>query len=109
MTALCWFPELDRLALGILELREASHALVGLGFRDLDLRRAELRDHRGHVPHSEVEFPLLRHVAEVLGVGLEGREGGDARLLSPGLAVGSLRNGTDAKVALVPFRERLRV
>src|SRR5262249_48916041 len=68
-------PELDRVALGIRGLREAT---VRVGRRiDLDLRAggAQLRRHLVEIADAEVDHPLVLHVAEILGVLLERREG----------------------------------
>src|SRR4051812_45405406 len=75
------FPQLDGIALGIVQAREAA-VWICLGIdTHFNVLRAELCDHRVEIAHAEIDHPLLLHVAEVFGVVRERAEDSRAGFL----------------------------
>jgi hypothetical protein len=106
-------PEFDGVAFGVMEAGEAA---VGVGFgveSDFDTGGAELGEEGFEIGDAEVDHPLERlgrgGVAEISGVGREGRERGGAGLRLPGRVVVIGWDGGDAEMRGVPGGERLRI
>jgi AcrR family transcriptional regulator len=99
-------PELDPVALRVDDPAESAHALEVLHLgRDLGPVTAQLGQHGVQVADPEVEHGLLGGRAEVVGVGRERRERGDARLRMPDAVL----VGVEAEGLAVPGPEGFRV
>jgi hypothetical protein len=69
-----WFPQLDRVSLGIVDSCEAAVGIVLRIALHFDTRGAELRGHLVQVSHAKVDHPNLTWLAKIFRCFREGRE-----------------------------------
>ena len=81
---LCRLPQLDPIAFGVSHPRESPDPFHVLRlFSHVRALQAQLREHRVHIPDSEVDHGLLGSGPEVVGLGLERRKHGQSNHLTP--------------------------
>src|SRR4051794_19650662 len=99
-------PQLDRIALGIVDAGEApGRGIVPFRLGDhLDAGIAELRQQLVDPVDPQVEHPLALG-REMIGVGWKGREDGGAGLLLPHAPVAA----SDAEMLAIPLPKRFRI
>src|ERR1041385_6577666 len=103
------FPELDRIALRVMEARETAIGIRGRVDRDFDPVRLKLFRHGVEIAHAEVHHPHLRGISEVGGLLRKRFERGDTRLLLPSGVFRSPGQTSNAEIIFVPLFQRFRI